>query len=51
MYSKKDMCAVHNTTVSEQNVPPDIHAVRLSACLNFFQMALYTVVSSQLYVF
>lgn len=45
------MCAVHNTTVSEQNVPPHIHAAGLSPCLNFFQMALYTVVSSELDVF
>ncbi len=44
------MCAVHNTTVSEQNVPPHIHAAGLSPCLNFFKMVLYTVVSSQRYV-
>ncbi len=48
MYSKNVMCAVHNTTVSEQNVPTNIHAAGLSPCLHFFQMALYTVVSSQL---
>ncbi len=48
MHSKKVMCAVHSTTVSEQNVPPHIHAAGLSPCLNFFQMALYTVVSLQL---
>jgi len=44
LYSKKVICAVHSSTT----VPPNSHAAGLSPCLNFFQMAFYTVVSSEL---
>lgn len=44
---QKVICAVHNTTVREQNLASHIHAAGLSPSPDFSQMALYAVLSSE----